>query len=421
MMNYSDAREFAAGLKSRGIVPGLTSITTLCSLLGDPQNDIKTIHIAGTNGKGSVGAFLENILMAAGFKTARFSSPAVEKYEEMFTVNSVPIDGDVYSHAMDDVRAAAEKAGSMGINPTEFEAETAAAFLMFKEIKADYAIIECGMGGRLDSTNVIKSPQLCIITSVGLDHTAFLGDSIEKIAAEKAGIIKENVPAVIAECAEDVKEVIEKYAADKNAPLYFVNPAENIRYLKDKTVFDSENMKDVAIHLLGTYQPKNASAAIKAAQPLGISEKDIRNGLLNTRWGYRYERYGRFILDGAHNPAAARELVSSIKKYNDTPAVFICGIFKDKDYRNIARITAPFAEYVYTLKPPTDRGLDASVLSGQFAQCGVKSQPCADLEEAVLSAMRHKGNIIIFGSLSFLAEAKKTIINTEGNNINAAM
>ena len=120
------------------------------------------------------------------------------------------------------------------------------------------------MGGRLDSTNVLKSPQLCIITSVGLDHTAFLGDSIEKIAAEKAGIIKENVPAVIAECADVVKEVIEKYAAEKNAPLYFVNPAENIRYLKDKTVFDSENMKDVAIHLLGTYQPKNASAAIKA-------------------------------------------------------------------------------------------------------------------------------------------------------------
>lgn len=411
-MTYEQARDYTEGLRQRGIKPGLDGISRLLEAVENPQNSLRIVHIAGTNGKGSAGAFLESILMCGKKNVCRFVSPAVGEYLEEFTNNSSPVSRELYAEAVAVTAAAAEKDN---ILPTSFEAETAAAFLMFKKLAPDYAIIECGMGGALDATNVIDSPAAVMITSISLDHTAFLGDTISDIAKHKAGIIKDGTTVITAPQQPDAERVIRRAARQRNALLHIAQDIKKTVYYLDKTEFEFEDEK-YTIRLLGAFQPQNAALAIKTAKALGISAPIIKKGLRRAEWQYRFERIGKFILDGAHNPDAARALAKSLELYVESKkTAFICGCFSDKDFNEIARITAPYAAAVHCIKPPGGRGLDADILRQAFARFGTDAFAFKTMQEAMAAAAGYD-TIVIFGSLSILSEARELIIRPGEHN-----
>lgn len=409
-MDYKSARAYIDSLTPRGIVPGLTAISELLRILCDPQDRLCAVHIAGTNGKGSVGAFLEAILRADNKTVCRFATPAVGDHLEAFTYNGEPIGEAVYARAAERVKTAAAQLEKKGIFPTSFEAETAIAFLVFSELAPDYALIECGMGGALDATNIIKAPAAAIITSISTDHTQYLGATIGEIAKNKAGIIKENVPVITVKQDSAAAEVIENAAILHNAPLYITPDVSEVRFLPDRTTFEYAGDR-YTIRLAGTYQPENAAAAITAAKVLGINNESLSRGLYNAVWRYRFERIGRFILDGAHNEGAARELASSLETYT-TPqnTAFIVGCFKDKAHDRIAELTAPYAAAVYCVTPPTERGLHSKVLCDTFIKHGAAAYDAGTMTSAIRAASAcGYESIVIFGSLSILCEARRII------------
>lgn len=409
-MTYKEAREYISGLTPRGIQPGLKNIKRLCSELGNPQSALSFVHIAGTNGKGSTGAFLASIMNSAGISAGRFVSPAVGDYLETYTLDGSPVSPELYAECADKVRAAIDLLEKDNIFPTSFEAETAIAFLIFQRLSPGYVLLECGMGGRLDSTNVISMPYLSVITSISLDHKRFLGNTLWEIASEKCGIIKENCPVVTCAQNDEVMEVIDDFAQMKDCPLFIADDIENITVNDSETVFDFEG-QSYSISLKGSYQVQNAATAIKAAQVLGISRSAVLQGLKTAQWDYRFECIGKYILDGAHNEGAARELAASMELYlKDKKTSFICGCFRDKDYDTIARLTAPYADTVYCIKPPTERGLEADILRNSFLRYTDNAYSMTSISEAISEAERRGADaIVIFGSLSILKEAKELI------------
>lgn len=400
-MDYCEARKFIEELSPRGIKPGLESITALCGHLGNPQNAFKAIHIAGTNGKGSTGAFLESILTADGKSVCRFVSPTVGDYLEAFTYNGMPVSEELYAKCVSKVKNVLSELETENIFPSSFEAETAAAFLIFKELSPDYAIIECGMGGLSDSTNIIPPPSAAVITSVSTDHTAFLGNTLEAIAAQKCGIIKKGSPVITS-----AKQ--KKYVKSDIAEVFYTAQPENIVYGESVTSFEFEN-RAYEISLRGVYQPENAVLAVKTAEILNISHSSIADGLKNAKWHYRFERIGKYILDGAHNADAAEKLAKSLSIYlKNKRTAFICGCFKDKDYTAIAEKTAPYADTVYCITAPSARALENSVLQKAFSDAGAAAYTSASLSEA-LTLTQAFDAVVIFGTLSILGEAKKLI------------
>ena len=414
-MNYKQAREYIKSLTARGIVPGLSNISALCKKLGNPQDGLNFVHIAGTNGKGSVGAFLESVIQSCGKTSGRFVSPFVNEYLETFTINGEMISQSDYTGFVTVIKKAVEELNLQGVFPTAFEAETAIAFLFFAKYKPDYILLECGMGGLLDSTNIIQNPLLSVITSVSKDHSAFLGDTEAEIAKQKAGIIKRNTKVVSAVQKYGVEAVIRAECELKSAQLFIAENITDIKYLPDKTEFLFEN-ENYVIPLCGTYQPYNAVTAIKAAKLIGFGYKNIYEGLKKTQWQYRFERMGKYILDGAHNTEAAERLAESLKIYlAGRRTAFICGCFKDKDYKSIVKQTAPYADSVFCITPPSDRGLDSDILRAEFENNGVKSVACdCDVKTAIRLSEEFE-NVVVFGSLSILSEVKRCIKEIEKN------
>jgi dihydrofolate synthase/folylpolyglutamate synthase len=407
-MDYNEAFCYIKGLTPRGIVPGLGNISALCQKLQNPQDGLNFVHIAGTNGKGSVGAFLEAIIKSSGKTVGRFVSPFVSEYLETFTVNGENISPEDYAQCVTDVKNAVRELKEENIYPTAFEAETAIAFLFFKKYRPDYILLECGMGGLLDSTNIIKSPLMAVITSISKDHSSFLGDTAEEIAKQKAGIIKQGINVVSSVQKPEIKEVIEQECQLKDTSLFAAENISDINYMSDCTEFIFENEKYV-IPLCGTYQPYNAAVAIKAAKLLGFSYESIYMGLKQTKWQFRFEKCGKYILDGAHNAEAAQRLAESIGVYLGGRATFICGCFKDKDYKNIVKIMSSYAKVVFCVTPPTERGLDSEVLRAEFEKNGIKATACGrDIKKAVKLSNCFE-NVVVFGSLSILNEIKKHI------------
>lgn len=435
MWTYEKAIEFTKNAAKKGSVLGLESIQNLMAELNHVENEIRCVHIAGTNGKGSTGAFLESILIEAGMKVGRFSSPAVFDAFEVWKINGQSISKKEYTTIMSQVKKACDIVVSKGfLEPTIFEIETAAAFLYFYQNKVDIALIEVGMGGATDATNVINNPVASVITSISMDHMAFLGDTLSEIAMVKAGIIKKNCPTFSAVQDAEVANVLKKVTNEKNSQLVMVNP-EDIGYIslninENKLEFFYKNRKYV-ITLLGEYQAKNATLAIETAEyllkniniihmtPVEV-EAVIFNGLKKTIWPGRFEIIKKepvFIIDGAHNYDAAIQLRHIIEKnFPKEQLNFIIGVLKDKEYGKIIDVMIPFANRIITVTTPNNpRALDGEKLKEEIIKRNKKLEVYAasSLEEAaklsIAWANEDGHKTIAFGSLSYLGEMKTYI------------
>lgn len=390
MTNINEVLSFVNEAKHRGIIMGLDNMRLIAERLGNPQNKPKNIiHIAGTNGKGSVGAFIESSLLDAGYTVGRYSSPAVFSYFEIFRKNGANITESEYCICMNMVKSAAH-----GINPTAFELETAAAFLFMSD--CDYAIVETGLGGRLDATNIIDAPKLAVLTSISLDHTGILGNTVEEITAEKCGIITS--ASTIISVEQQAHSILEKY------PAKFAPTPENIRFMRTYQLFDISGMTDIRINMLGRFQPTNASLAIAVLHALGIDESHIRNGLQSASWHGRFDIISAdplIIADGAHNQSAFEELRKTLDEYfPNEKFTFLTGVFKDKDYAYAAKLFAPLAHKVYTITPDNPRALDNTEYAEKFKQHGAYAE-AVTIEDAVRRI--NKNTITVaFGSLSFM-------------------
>lgn len=390
-MTYEEAIEYIHGVSNFFCKPGLERIRELCLGLGDPQKKLKFVHVTGTNGKGSVCSMLSSVLSEAGYRVGLFTSPYVLEFNERMRVNGENISNDKLAALTEKARAVAEK---MADRPTEFELITAIAFEYFYKEKCDLVILEVGMGGRYDATNIIDSSLLSIITGVSIDHTAFLGDTVEKIAYEKAGIIKPNSCALYGGDDIFAEAIIADEASKKQTILCKTNYSR-LRVLSSDlsgTTFDYRSRSGLEVSLLGSYQPKNAAIVLDALDNLSgiglhVSEDAIRRGLKKARWPARFEIIGKdplVIFDGAHNPQGITAAVDSIKAYfGDRRVVIMSGVLRDKDYEAIADSLSEVATEVYAITPDSPRALSAEEYANVIGKRGVAATPCLSVAEAL--------------------------------------
>ena len=410
-MTYTEALDYIHSISWTFCKPGLERITELCKKLGDPQKNLKFIHVAGTNGKGSFCAMMDSILRESGMKVGLYTSPYIRFFNERMCVNGLPISNGELAELTAYVRPFADE---MTDKPTEFELITAIAFEFFKRHSCDIVILEAGMGGRLDSTNIIRDPYLSVITGIALDHTAFLGDTVEKIALEKAGIIKDNAPVLYGGTDDSAAEVIETVAVKVGSAFNRVDYSELTVQSSslEGTDFKYGKYDDLKISLLGAYQPRNASVVINAVEilrtrGLNITDKDLYNGLARAKWQGRFEiimREPLMIFDGAHNPQGIRGAVESIKNYfGDEKVYLLTGVLRDKDYTAIAKDLAIVASKAFTLTPDSPRALNSVDYAETLCKAGIEATPSESLEEAlkkaVDAAVTDKKPLMCLGSL----------------------
>ncbi|MCR4594199.1 MAG: bifunctional folylpolyglutamate synthase/dihydrofolate synthase [Clostridiales bacterium] len=367
-MNYTESVEYIHSLLRFGIKPGLERISELLKLLGNPQEKVKTVHIAGTNGKGSTSTMTANILKNAGYKTGLFTSPYVINFRERIRINGEMIPEDVLSKTVCRVKEKIDVLNADGIEITEFEAITAAAYLYFAEEECGFAVMETGLGGRFDATNVITKPALCIITSISFDHTDILGDSLEKIAFEKCGIIKEGCPVITSQNQSvDAMQVIEKTCEGKSSPLLITNPqkAAVISDTLGKTVFGYMG-EDYELRLNGMHQIENAVNAIEAAKVLGISKESVKRGLCETVMTARMEVISHnplIIREGGHNAGCALALKEYIERYDICHIHMLIGMMADKDTDYYLKTLAPLCERITCVTVSNPRAIKAEELA----------------------------------------------------------
>ncbi len=415
-MNCAESIEYIHSINWCFCKPGLERISELCGLLGDPQKDLRFIHVAGTNGKGSFCSILDSVLRSAGYKTGLFTSPYIRYFNERICYNGAPIGDDELAEITSYVRPFAD---SMKDKPTEFELITAIGFEYFKRKGCDVVILETGMGGRFDSTNIISPPLLSVITGISLDHTAFLGDSIEKIAFEKAGIIKKGSPALFGANDAVAERVIREYAKEMKSELFLTDRTaiKNVRATLGGTVFDFGERKNLKIRLLGLYQPYNAANVLTAINILksagmDISEEAIYRGLESASWSARFELLSSdptVIYDGAHNPEGIAAAVGSIEQYFPDRKVYILsGVMKDKDYGVIAADLSRVASRAYTVTPDNPRALDAREYAKVLRSHGIDAEPFDSLDTALGTALTaakaDNSPLICLGSLYMYCE-----------------
>lgn len=409
-MNYEQALEYIHGIYGRGSKLGLTRITELLNRLGNPQKSLKFVHIAGTNGKGSTAAMTSHILRAAGYQTGLYISPFINRFNERIQLNNVPIPDDELAELTTYVHDFAE---SMENPPTEFELITAIAFEYYKRSKCDIVVLEVGLGGTLDSTNVIDTPELAIITPIGLDHTHVLGSTIKQVASAKAGIIKEGGDVVVYGHDRDAEEVFETACREKHASLKKTD-FSSLKLLSrsiDGQHFAFAEYSDLFLTLIGSYQLYNAAVVLTGIEALRkkgwkISEDAVKEGLSGTRWPGRFEVLSRkplFIVDGGHNPHGVRGTADTLKAFfPEQKFVFLMGVMADKNVDEILDILTPLAKRFYTAAPDNQRAMSASELAARIESRGVKATACASVEKGVEAALSENtdGSIICaIGSL----------------------
>ncbi len=428
-MNYNEAMEFLKEVNQSGSKLGLDAIKELLCRLDHPEDELKFVHVAGTNGKGSTSAYLSSILVEAEYTVGRFISPVVLTYEECIQVarkdreiTTSYIKKEQVAKHLTRIKQVCEEMKKEGLDcPTTFEIETAMAFLEFVEQNVDVVILEVGLGGRLDATNCINNVLLSVITSISMDRMQFLGETLSEIAREKAGIIKNGVPVVSYEQEEEAKLEIMDRCKKTGSRLYMLHKKDvTIQSMSiNGTTFLYESEEPYYIPLLGRHQVYNAYVAMNAAYLLQnygftISEENVRLGLANTKWFGRFsvlEKDPYMIVDGAHNIDAAKMLVEAIEQYfPNKKGIFVMGVFKDKEYEEIVKITAPYAKTIIAVTTHTERALPSSELkkvADKYCRHVIDAKTIGNGIAIAREFADSEDYILCFGSLSFLADIVK--------------
>ena len=399
MMTYNEALAYIHSVCWKGSVPGLSRTRELLAKIGNPEKSLKFVHIAGTNGKGSTAAMLSSILEKGGLRVGLYTSPFINRFNERMQVNHVCIGDEELSELTEFIRPYAD---SMADSPTEFELITALALEYFKRKACDIVVLEVGMGGALDSTNIIDTPEVAILCAMGYDHTRELGSTMTEIASAKAGIIKPHTQVVSYGQNEEAAAVFEKVCRDTGSTLHTPDYASLTPGAFDLTgqTFSYGGLRDLRIPLVGAYQLNNAAVVITAARVLQakgwpVTDETIRQGLAETTWPARFEILQRdpvFIVDGGHNPHGIRATAESLQRlFPEQKIVFVTGVMADKDVEHILGLIVPLAKRFYTVTPNNPRAMQADVLAGRIQAMGVEALPCGSIPQAVQAAMDFAG------------------------------
>lgn len=422
-MTYDEAVEFVDSTKKYGSILGLESIRNLMQELGNVQEQLHIIHVAGTNGKGSVCAFLSAALTEAGYRVGRYNSPAVFERREVFRIGETMISKEEYAAVFERVQTACEVLTKRGCpHSTVFEVETAAAFLWFYEKKCDLVLLETGMGGETDATNLITHPVCSVLTSIGMDHMQYLGNTIEEIAKVKAGVIKKGCPVVALKQGDSVCEVIKNKAEECGSRCVLV---EVPQYMQEApiwgTTLQDAHYGPVHTTLGGIWQRENLSLALAVLKLLeesdySITKEAVQSGIAKTIWHGRYEVLQTeplFIIDGAHNPIAAKRLKQTIEKdFTNREIIYIIGVLADKEHEKMLRLLLPGAKAVFTVTPDSPRALDGESLAKEAQKYADNIWYVPDIGKAVKMAKetaKESDVILAVGSLSYLKEVKKAL------------
>lgn len=428
-MDYREARQYLEVHSSKGIVLGLDTMRGLMARLGDPQNQIQFIHVAGTNGKGSVAAFTSQILGEAGYAVGRYCSPSVFSYEEKIQTFSVKekkwnnIPERQVADILTMIKEAADSMEAEGLSyPTVFEMETAMAFCYFFRMNCRYVVLETGMGGDLDATNIVSSVCCSVFVSISIDHSRILGNSLREIAGHKAGIIKPGCPVVTMEQKPEAQEIIESRCEKLGCTLQTarIQEAEIIQADMNGQTIRYGGFPPVHTALLGTFQKDNIAVVLEVIrclrrQGMIISDMAVTDGIRHTVWPGRLERVREhpwIFLDGAHNPDAAEKLSKTLQKYfTNQKIVYIMGVLADKDYKTVLRYLGPQGKMFFTITPANPRALRADLLKKAVEETvpDVPVRAMNSIEEALTAARKEAGRqgiIVACGSLSFLGDLK---------------
>ncbi len=398
-MDYKEAMEYISGTSWFGAEPSLERISELLESLGRPQDSLRFVHIAGTNGKGSCAAMTASVMKAAGYKTGLFTSPYISRFNERMQINGKQIDDGVITAIVEEIKPFAEK---MAVHPTQFEMMTACAMLWFAREKCDIAVLETGLGGRFDATNVISCPEAAVIMNIGLDHTGILGSTVEQIAFEKAGIIKPDCDCVLYDQPENVVSVIASACEERGARLHKAD------FSRIRSEFDSIDGQvftyrgdAYAIPLLGANQLRNAAVVIDTVDVLRgrgwkIEQPDLEHGLYAVSWPARFEIISDdpfFVVDGGHNPQCAGSVAENLLRYFPySRRIILTGVMRDKDSRGIFEALDPVAdEYICVTPANSPRALPAEELAELLKEFGKKTTACADIRDGVAAALDAAG------------------------------
>lgn len=417
-MTIEEARTLIRGVEWRGSRPGLSRVRELLHRIGDPQDTLQFVHIAGTNGKGSTAAMLAAVLQAAGYTTGLFTSPFLEQFAERMQVNGQPIPDAELAAACETLQPCI---AAMDDQPTEFELVTAAAMLWFQRRGCDIVVLEVGLGGRLDATNVIGAPACAVITNIGLDHTEILGDTLTQIAREKAGILKPGTRAVSYPQVPEVLDVLRGTCARLGIPLTEAD-ADAIEPLRDSVDGQTFSYRGAVydLPLLGRHQLRNAAVALETVAALRargwrIPDAAVHAGLAQVRWPARFEVLRRapwFVLDGGHNPQCAQTVAENLRSYfPDSRRVLLVGVLKDKDYAGIFDALDPVADEYVCIAPDSSRALPAEELGKFLEKYGKDVTVCESIKDGVSMALDIAGDdpdtmICAVGSLYSVGEIR---------------
>lgn len=416
-MNYEQAMEYIHAVQWAGHKPGLTRTRTLLAALGDPHKQLRFVHVAGTNGKGSTAAMMASCLQAAGYRVGLYTSPFINRFNERIQINGVQIPDEELVRLVEQIKPAAD---TMEDVPTEFEIITALGMLYFAQQKCEIVVLEVGLGGTLDSTNVIDAPECAVITALGMDHVKELGPTLADIAAAKAGIIKEGCPVVSYGGVPEADIVIRRVCAEKHAELTEVD-FSRLKYeggSLDAVEFDFDGLTDVHLPLIGSYQPRNAALAITALRVMrahgwNIPESAIRTGLETVSWPGRFELLRHepaFLLDGSHNAHGMRATVQSLRdRFPGQKFVFLVSIMADKDVDQMLSLLAPLAVRFVTVAAHTPRAMPAETLAEHIRAYGCRAEAAASIEAGVARAVElgGEGPVCALGTLYFSGDVRK--------------
>lgn len=409
-MNVEQAIAYIHSVCWKGSIPGLGRTQELLEKMGNPEKKLKFVHIAGTNGKGSTAAMTASILSKAGYRTGLYTSPYIYRFHERIQVDGVEISDEDLTEITEYVKPLAD---SMAQSPTEFELVCCIAFEYFYRKKCDIVVLEVGMGGAWDATNVIEVPEVAVITNIGLDHTEYLGDTVEKIAETKSGIFKPHGHAVVYRSTPSVEAVYERVCAERDVSLRKADFDGLVlkAHTLEGQVFDCGSRKNLVLPLLGDHQLHNASVVLSIADTLigegwKISEQNIYDGIRDVRWPGRFDivcRKPLFIIDGGHNPQCIEALVKNIQDYlAGKKVIALTGVLADKDYADMYKPVMPLVNRFVCITPPNPRKLEAEQLARYLRQAGAQAQASESILDGVKKAMDLAGEdgvVLCFGSL----------------------